>query len=996
MKIYKTEKETEKMKENAKVTSKALASISIVGILCALVTTVLLPAFTFRPQKYTDLIYGLATLGTCKSGELFLYKGMLFVGIVAGVLLIIRVNRTHAEKENKQCHTPALVFGGALFLHAGLYFLSHTYSLKLFYFTLIGLWMYGTRKELWKKYVLLLLTCYYNVTGLFLLYVFIFQFLPASLYFGRNVSQIEIILASFVLFMGAVFIEENLDKGECSPGWLDRCILVLQLAVPANMLVYLRCRYAYGQETVVILFPEGYTLFILAITLLLEWMAVSNMRKNIACSKERKETGMDHLIAGSSVLTILVMNSFIVPAQIIPTDSWHHGEQITQWQQVVDLGQKLYVDFCPSSGNFSMPIGFLLRFLCGNTGSGYQAAYALVGLLVALFVGALLIRHLPKEKTLLLAALSGLPIYDRGYLLLPSFLLLLLPAIIEDRSKWIKTWIVVCFLNGLYYPTFGGAFLLATLPYGIVQIWSFFQSGEWKEKRIKVGFWMGWLLLLLLLLLSIPLLYRMANHILGLAKYSLQTDSFTILGNAEAPEGFLIRLPQGIRYALYVFCRVCIPMINVLIPMTLCLALLIKNKDFCRERLFFVLSGTSIMQIVAYSYTLLRADAGVLCSRTFAVILPAVMCLFVGVSQDAGKFLSHGLKNKIVLFCIFFASVGIVSISNLNFPNTENGTRIGGLVDDAPRMTCQYQVSEVGFVRLNEDQIKRFSKIGDGFVQRSVLKNLEKRKDFTQQYGIQNKSYVNYNRLSLYVNQEKACYLDSTFFVRSTEGQRVILQSFAQQSPIVVEISPDMNYEIVKWMEQKGYCRLENNWYMSKEDIVKYQLQDKVTDEYVMASCKEYGLVPSAWGDSWDTLTYRFQDEMPLKVEKGNRLTIPDVQERQKYDYLYLEIDRQKSDTYSYETDGGKASIDQKLWDYFHDTKRDGKSTVTLWFDAEDGKEKAQVSMAFGNGKLLIPLGYHADWRHAKELSEIVLDFSPDEKACWQLKEAKLLQSAIQ
>lgn len=1058
------------MNESEKITGKVFTIIMFIGILCGAVATALLPIFSYKSQKYSDFICELAALGTKKSGELLIYKLMLLVAVVLSVIVCL-VYIKHSLKKDKEkkdisvdCERNSSEglwwLLGAIILHAGLFLLSHTYSAKLIYVSLIGIWMFFTRKEKWKQYVILLICCYYAFTGAFLTYIYCFQFTGLKLYFGRNISEIEIILASFVLFMGCVFWLENKGMGS-----IEKAILFLQLFIPLNMFVYLRSQYLYGEERMVISYAWGYILVILVMMGYLIFAAYKSWKKNldenaneiiientneiiIENQKEnqkekqkenQKESikknindrtnekigiGFDRLVSKSSVIMILILNSFIVPSKIVPVDTWHHGEQITEWQQVVEMGQKLYVDFFPSSGNFSMPIGFVLRFLCGNTGSDYQAAYSLIGLFCAFLVGFLLTRHLSAEKALLLVLLTGLPIYDRGYLLLPSLLILLLPDLIKDRSKWLKVWVICCMLAGLYYPTFGGALLIATMPFGLVQVYDFFQTGEFFEKAgIKqndkqnkrgktVSFILGWVLLIALVGASLPLFYRMAEYILRLAKYSLETDSLTLLQNGDAPEGFLIWLPNGYRYALYIFARIFIPMINVLLPATLCIVLFIKKRGFLRTPLFFVLSVAPLLQVVAYSFTLLRADEGILCSRTYAVILPMALLLIVGLEkeQNVKAFLSQTLKRKIYVTCIFFASVGIVSISPQSFPNTENGTNIGGLIDESMRFVSNYKVSEVAFIRLTKEQKTRFPKVGEGFIQRSVVKNMETRTDFIEKYHLAEKKFVNYTRFLYYINDIMACYSDSTFAIKSTEGQQAILKQFEKEKPIVVEIRPELNYEILKWMEANEYYTMNNGWYVAKTDVEAYHMENEVQTEYVMANYDQLERVPSSWGNSYETLLdscdangklieidtiQRVTDEKEVEnVERTEQsgqwkqemcFVFPVKNERaERADYLYLELEKTASDenvrenedvnqgaNQSEKLDSMNINLNQKIWNYFWGEGNFDTQEVSLLFLDENQTVLGQMTMCIGDGKLLVPVGYSDVWRHENEVSQI-------------------------
>lgn len=73
-------------------------------------------------------------------------------------------------------------------------------------------------------------------------------------------------------------------------------------------------------------------------------------------------------------------------------------------------------------------------------------------------------------------------------MVLPVLLLLFDKALWEKPMHWLRCWIFSCFLAGLYYPLYGGALLLGTLPSGIRMLLRAIKETDWKTERKNLLF----------------------------------------------------------------------------------------------------------------------------------------------------------------------------------------------------------------------------------------------------------------------------------------------------------------------------------------------------------------------------------------------------------------------------------------------------------------------------------------------------------------------------
>lgn len=505
------------------------------------------------------------------------------------------------------------------------------------------------------------------------------------------------------------------------------------------------------------------------------------------------------------------MNSYINPACVAPSDTWHHGEQITTWFQVNGLNQGIYSDFFPSSGTFSVPIGALVDFF-GGKATHYAAAYSLIAMIFAI-ITASLCRMLGGEKVALIVALgAGVLIYNRGLLILPYLLILTLPKVINNRSYWLKSWIVLSLVNGLYYPAIGISLLFATMPFGIVQLVLFFKT-EWKEKRVKAGFWCSSGLVLAGILICSKLLLNMATYILSLVGQSLEADSFTLLSYTKCPDFFMTFLPDGYRFILYLFFRLSISGLVVVLPVTLFFILRRRQDNtFISSPMSFALSSSAIFMVSYFSYSLLRADAGTLLSRTGVGVFNISLYLAIVIYRYGNKYMTEKLVS--LLFVVLFSttSLSFAFSSSANFPQVDMGVKTGGVVNDADRLMPYYDINPEQYLYTPSLEGNEKEWIGEGFIRNDNYSTVIWCKQFIDAYGLENEYFLNLPRFYYFLLNVKAAYVDSTLILQSEEAQKHLLEHIEDKNPVVTSYNIALDYELVKWMQKKNYVVLENGW----------------------------------------------------------------------------------------------------------------------------------------------------------------------------------------
>ena len=258
---------------------------------------------------------------------------------------------------------------------------------------------------------------------------------------------------------------------------LSLLLCILQLPIPFLLVVYFVDHYLYRGERIRVAYAGFYYIFF---TLLLLGLLAGEIRHmchiakeirsmqytNTARADRQGSLPVSRLISCATVMTIFIYHSFSAAPAFAQPDQHHHGEQMIPWQQIFGLHQSAYREYTPVSGLFPLVNGFIQNVLLHGTVSDYSPAISITVVLFAALTMWLLYRQI-GGKSLLFAVFFALPSYNRQYMVLPVLLLLFDKALWEKPMHWLRCWIFSCFLAGLYYPLYGGALLLGTLPSGI-------------------------------------------------------------------------------------------------------------------------------------------------------------------------------------------------------------------------------------------------------------------------------------------------------------------------------------------------------------------------------------------------------------------------------------------------------------------------------------------------------------------------------------------------
>lgn len=752
---------------------------------------------------------------------------------------------------------------------------------------------------------------------------------------------------------------------------LRQLMLLIQCVIPFLLVLFFIDRYLYRGTLQRIPYAPFYYVCFGGLLVCFIALAILHVRKYF---KSCDTLSLGKLIHPVTAITVFIYNSYSACPMYAQPDQHHHGEQLIPWQQILSLGQTAYEEYTPVSGLFPLVNGFIQNVLLGGTVSDYSPAISIMVMLFCILTMYLVCRHVGGAYGLLFAVCFALPAYNRQYLLLPILLLLFLKELLDRPGLWLKAWIFSCFLAGLYYPLYGAAALIGTLPLGVCVLVRFVRDTDWKKERKRPGFYIGWGLCLLPIVLCIPLLLRMVSHTLVYSGQTTLADGISLY-RQSVPDFFLPFLSgtrDHLRLWMYYGVRFFLPMMPFVFGTALLVYVLlkhVKSKD-CPKRIFcFGLIGMMLALAVSYTYTLVRADVGMILSRT-APVLIAVFGMFLPVMllHYGKKLITPETQLLVILFCFALPLIIYPQVSAMKFPDMwiyPNGDA-ELILDDSDKLFSYYEVPET-FISMREIDLPDTSMLGDGFMvadqvhylteYAAVMQKCKNAGFDTTYLGMDGQGFY-------YYLNAKSC---ATGFIQAGKGydaQQRLLETIQTQLPVIFLLDSQASYHIYHWVLTGGaylYCADDRAFYPVEIFKALYPERKTGDDARLAFQATDLGLSPSSFGESLDTLMQRIHETGSSSANSADVRTIDgDVN-----DVLLLRLSAAQNPV---------------------------GSTLKITFKSTDSvSENACVTCKIGEGTLLIPMGMNASWLLGDN-SEILLTFLGEDGSI--LSEIPLAQAA--
>ena len=932
-------------------------SIIFVAILCSILIYFLLPIINKIPQIYNDIyifvsdnpiIYPSFEVIHELNFRMFLYPFSIIILIVIEFIKIKNNKFNLSYKSCKEYKYDILLLIVPILV---LFVFTEIFDIFSFFIVVSSIYIYMNYKEKAIYFPVLVFISMYFLKSLFIILNFLFEI---------KISIFSIYLLSFVfsIFSFNLLISDSNKK-------LIKFILLLQIFIPFNILMFTINKYNYRGE--IIYFYNEHFKFQLIIWIIF----LSLFIWNIILIFKSKVTSIKYSITLPTIISVSIGNIYrnVIPSLIVPNDWWHYADESMYWYQVFNLKQRLFEDISPISGLFSFVYSFFNNIILDGYISQANFANILMIIVYIIIIAILLYKKTNSLFTFFIfhyfvGIFFG---YSRNHLILPIMLLLSSQKLIYRKGFWIPIWIFCVFLYGLYYPSYGVGIMIASIPFGIIQLFLYFKKKEYFKDIKNIYFYLVWLIVIASIIISAPLLLKILNWILLQAGQTKYVDGIRLFGQ-NSPSFFLPYIYSDyIKNNIFYIVRILIPIISELIVLHMFIKFIMKNKNNIAEKLnssaFFIFTFFIIFIPFISFTTFIREDVNTLAARISALLVPllSVIIPMTILFYCKNVFVT---KYKYIMLSILFSIVILMRPPNFNY----NSYLFSNIIDIPQNMEL-----------IDEELLKDFPILGKGFIIVNYNKNeLLSIGKLIKRITHDDDSIVfdNYNIFLLANIIDRKLYITAnTLLIQSTKFNEFALNKLDNKKPALFLGLP----LFYPWLVKNEYkiCPENDRIFLRpdrfEEFYGKAHPSNDISNSYYYQECYNrdmwYGEVPyrnkaKALGRSINKLEKYFTNQFSLIDNNLSNNNLP-----------YLNVDNELEINFNKEISGNDFDY---LYLELEPMKNILFNSITVYWGDDNEEYSKEKSITFDTEKInkyLIPIGMMNLWRFNKNSKfKIVFD----------------------
>ena len=936
-------------------------SIIFAAILCSILIYFLLPIINEIPQIYND-IYILVSDNPIifpsfeviheLNFRMFLYP---FSIIILIVIEFIKIKNNKFNLSYKSCKEYKYNILLLIIPILVLFVFTEIFDIFSFFVVVSSIYIYMNYKEKAIYFPVLVFISMYFFKSLFIILNFLFEI---------KISIFSLYLLSFVfsIFSFNLLISDSNKK-------LIKFILLLQIFIPFNILMFTINKYNYRGE--IIYFYNEHFKFQLIIWIIFLFLFIWNL---ILIFKS-KVTSIKYSITLPTIISVSIGNIYrnVIPSLIVPNDWWHYADESMYWYQVFNLKQRLFEDISPISGLFSFVYSFFHNIILDGYISQANFANILMIIVYIIIIAILLYKKTNSLFTFFIfhyfvCIFFG---YSRNHLILPIMLLLSSQKLIDRKGFWIPIWIFCVFLYGLYYPSYGVGIMIASIPFGIIQLFLYIKKKEYFKDIKNIYFYFVWLIVIASIIISAPLLLKILNWILLQAGQTKYVDGIRLFGQ-NSPSFFLPYIYSDyIRNNIFYIVRILIPIISELIVLHMFIKFIMKNKNNIAEKLnssaFFIFTFFIIFIPLISFTTFIREDVNTLAARISALLVPllSVIIPMTVLFYCKNVFVN---KYKYIMLSILFSIVILMRPPNFNY----NSYVFSNIIDIPQDMEL-----------IDEELLKDFPILGEGFISDWCKNELLSIGKLIKRITHDDDSIVfdNYNIFLLANIIDRKLYITaSTLLIQSTKFNEFALNKLNDKKPALFLGLP----LFYPWLVKNEYkiCPENDRIFLRpdrfEEFYGKAHPSNDISNSYYYQECYNrdmwYGEVPyrnkaKALGRSINKLEKYFTNQFSLI---DNNLSNNNLSNN---NLPYLNVDNELEINFNKEISGNDFDY---LYLELEPMKNILFNSITVYwgdYNEEYSKEKSITFDTEKINKYLIPIGMMNLWRFNKNSKlKIVFD----------------------
>ncbi|EJP21858.1 hypothetical protein HMPREF1142_2017 [Peptostreptococcaceae bacterium AS15] len=450
-------------------------------------------------QRYADIAVGnITTLGIFKSVDFYLYYSFIFIFIsVFFIIYFYKKSRYKVINTKKSKNTLLLLTLLLVFPSCFVYFFRiyqyETYKVIVFSILCFSFFIaYYFSKKI--NIAIDVLICEF----------FIFlscSALGALLFKLTDMTSRNVFLLSFFIFCISVFLYMYMFiihfKGEREE-LLNKSFILSQFLIPFNLLSIINKRYIYLENPY---YLKYFDRFEYLISFLIGICIVYNVLM-IIFKKNNYKINISTLFI-ICVVTLWDHNYSL----LIEQDQFHTGETAIVFSQIFDKGQIWNKEFVSVLQGLGLIVSGINKFLFYGKFSMFYQTNNVVKVIFSTGAFLALVGIIKdRRKLLFFIPIMSIFIFNRGFAIPITFLLLINPYLIRKVKLWIYTYAFLCIFNIFFQPTYGGVMAVSFLPIAFVLLYNDIKDTGIKSyinNRINIIFILS---LVCIFLFSIPLI----------------------------------------------------------------------------------------------------------------------------------------------------------------------------------------------------------------------------------------------------------------------------------------------------------------------------------------------------------------------------------------------------------------------------------------------------------------------------------------------------------
>lgn len=604
---------------------------------------------------------------------------------------------------------------------------------------------------------------------------------------------------------------------------IDKMIINAQMILPFLTLALLGNFYtmAGSDEILYKAPPISYIVLIVGLTLV---FIVGELIHKSKHYNEYYELEYNDILSLSTLCILGLYVSVELGNYIFVSDLWHNGERLVPYQQADAFSKVMFKDFYPSSGLYSYATGFFMDKFFNNNYFELNFVYSFRDIVIILIFTILSAKVFGKFNAFFIMLIFFInPNYERTILLIPCFLLLNLEKIKKDEIIWIATWALCCLFSILYYPLYGAAFSVGTLPRAIYMGYKLFikykNKLEISNLKQKIGLFVG---ACIIIIWFAPLMFRELYNAYLFSEQTVMVDALSIVGSTSNSRFTNFLASDRLNTVVY---QIMLMSVLIITPSLIFSYIprvwfLIKaeqneknvNTEF-RDKLiniFLTLCFIFIVIIISYSYTLIRMEKTDFISRSTTVYAYIIGFLFFYTMYKLFILIGRRTISQLVIVAGLFVIV-VVSTPGTRFNSIGAKTAVKHYDDN--------------YVYFEDEQIPN---LGSGIIKLDDKENLLVKKEYIEKFNTSMWFFDMQQGLYYIFNLDTHFVTAGTFVAGTKEMQEFYFENSLDTMPNVI-LNPKhmlVNYYLTKSFIDYGYI------YVIDEKGMEYFVKEEFFNTY--------------------------------------------------------------------------------------------------------------------------------------------------------------------